>query len=259
MTSTDLLTRIAAGDRRALARALTLAERGDAGVRSVVAAAPSNGRRPLRIVVTGPPGAGKSTLVAALIQEIRSRKLTAGVLAVDPSSPYTGGALLGDRIRMGSHALDEGVFIRSQASRGASGGLAPSTSDLLDVLDHGGFDVVILETVGAGQADLDGVRVADWVLLVLAPMLGDGVQGMKAGLTEAADLVVINKSDLPGAEAARNDLASALELSAHGPKEVLLCSARDATGVGAILDAALALPQDEIAKRRASRTAGARP
>jgi LAO/AO transport system kinase len=154
---------------------------------------------------------------------------------------------------MGKHALDDGVFIRSQASRGASGGLAPSTKALLDVLDRGGFDLVLLETVGAGQADLDGVLATDFAIVVLAPQMGDSVQAMKAGLIEAADVLVVNKSDLGGAETVRNDLLAAFELSARGPKEVLVCSAREGTGIGAILDAVLALPEAELAKRRAER------
>jgi LAO/AO transport system kinase len=243
----DLLSRVASGDRRALARALTLAESGAS------TAAEGAGRRPRRVAITGPPGAGKSTLVAALIGEIRARKLTVGVLAVDPSSPFSGGALLGDRIRMARHSLDEGVFIRSQASRGASGGLAPSTHALLDVLDLAGFDLVLLETVGAGQADLDGVNVTDFAVVVLAPQMGDGVQAMKAGLIEAADVIVVNKGDLGGADTVRNDLLSAFELSARGPKEVLICSARDGSGVGALLDAILAMPGAELDRKRAAR------
>jgi LAO/AO transport system kinase len=243
------MTRVAAGDRRALARALTLAENG------ISLAGGTAPEPPRRVAVTGPPGAGKSTLVAALIAEIRARGLGVAVLAVDPSSPYTGGALLGDRIRMAKHALDDGVFIRSQASRGASGGLAPTTHALLDVLDRGGFDLVLLETVGAGQADVDAVLATDFAVLVLAPQMGDGVQAMKAGLIEAADLVVVNKSDLGGADIVRDDLLAAFELSARGAKEVLICSAKSGTGVGAVLDAVLAVPEPELARRRSERLA----
>src|SRR4029079_9427436 len=154
---------------------------------------------------------GKSTLIGALLEKAGSRNVRVAVLAVDPSSPFTGGALLGDRIRMAGRALADRVFIRSQASRGASGGLAPSTSDLLDVLDLAGFDLVLLETAGVGQADLDGVRAADFSVVVLSPQSGDSVQAMKAGLIEAADVIAVNKSDLGGADAVRDDLLAAFE------------------------------------------------
>jgi LAO/AO transport system kinase len=249
----DLAALIRSGDRRALARALTLAEQGDPAAAALVAAGRETGRFPRRAVVTGPPGAGKSTLIGAILGQARARGLAVAVLAVDPSSPFTGGALLGDRIRMAGSDASDRVFIRSQASRGASGGLAPTTPDLLDVLDLGGFDLVVLETVGAGQADLDGVRATDFAVVVLSPQTGDSVQAMKAGLIEAADLVVVNKSDLPGAEAARDDLLGAFELSSRGTKPVLLCSAQNGGGVEALLDAILAFPQAELAARRARR------
>jgi LAO/AO transport system kinase len=249
----DLAGKIASGDRRALARALTLAENEDPAVQTLLSPHRAALGHARRIGVTGPPGAGKSTLVAALVREARARKLTLAVLAVDPTSPFTGGALLGDRIRMGDHALDDGVFIRSQASRGAAGGLAGTTADLLDLLDLAGFDVVLLETVGVGQSDLDGVRATDFAAVVLSPHVGDIVQAMKAGLIEAADLVVVNKSDLGGADAVRNDLLAAFELSARAPKEVLVCSARNHEGVGAILDAVLAPSGEDLAARRLAR------
>jgi LAO/AO transport system kinase len=247
---TELAKQIASGDRRALARALTLAECDDPEVQSILSPHRAALGHARRVGITGPPGAGKSTLTAALVREARGRKLTVAVLAVDPSSPYTGGALLGDRIRMGDHALDPGVFIRSQAARGASGGLARTTEDLMDLLDLGGFDLVLVETVGVGQADLDGVRATDFAVAVLAPHGGDMVQALKAGLLEAADLIVVNKRDLGGAEAVRDDLHIAFELSSRPVREVFVCSAREHEGIGGILDVVLAVSDDELDARR---------
>lgn len=249
----DLSAAIASGDRRALARALTLAESEDASVQALLSPHRQALGHARRIGITGSPGAGKSTLVAALVRAARARGLTVAVLAVDPSSPFTGGALLGDRIRMGEHTLDAGVFIRSQSSRGASGGLAGTTADLMDLLDLGGFDLVLVETVGVGQSDLDGIRATDFAIAVLAPQAGDMVQAMKAGLIEAADLIVVNKSDLGGADSVRDDLKAAFELSTRPPKDVLVCSSRDDLGIGDVLDAVLAVPSDALAERRSAR------
>jgi LAO/AO transport system kinase len=254
-TDPDPADAIRAGDRRALARALSLAEAGDPRAAALIARHRGALGRARRIGVTGPPGSGKSTLVAALLEDARARGLTIGVLAVDPTSPFTGGALLGDRVRMGGLALDRGVFIRSQASRGATGGVADTTADLLDLLDLGGFDLVVLETVGTGQADVDGVRATDLAVVVLSPHGGDIVQAMKAGMIEAADVVVVNKSDLGGAEGTRTDLMAAFELAARAPSDVLVCSARTREGVPAVLDALLGVPEAELAARRARKLA----
>src|SRR5690606_16429357 len=153
-----------------------------------------------RIGITGPPGAGKSTLTAALIAHYRKHGERVGVIAVDPTSPFTGGALLGDRIRMNEISMDDGVFIRSMATRGSLGGLALTTKEVADVMDAFGFDRIIVETVGVGQSELDIAAAADTTVVVLVPESGDGIQAMKAGLMEAADLFVINKSDRPGAD-----------------------------------------------------------
>ncbi len=166
------------------------------------------------IGVTGPPGAGKSTLVSALVHQYRAQEKTVAVLAVDPSSPYTGGAVLGDRIRMQKHFLDRGVLIRSIATRGHLGGLSISAADMVTVLDAAGFDVVILETVGVGQDELDISRVAHTTLLVVAPGLGDDVQAIKAGILEIADIFVVNKADRPGADAAVVNLQQMMALEA---------------------------------------------
>src|ERR1019366_8604581 len=165
-----------------------------------------------RIGITGPPGAGKSTLTTLLAAELRKAGRTVGIIAVDPTSPFTGGALLGDRVRMESVALDEGVFIRSMATRGSLGGLAAATREITDLLDAFGFDRVIIETVGVGQSELDVARTADSTAVVLVPESGDSIQTLKAGVMEIADVFVVNKADRPGADRLRNDVELMLGL-----------------------------------------------
>lgn len=214
MTRTDagLLDDFLAGKKPALARAVSIVENHRDGFDDLLAQLHSRIGRARRIGITGPPGAGKSTLTAALAGAFRESGLTVGVIAVDPTSPFTGGALLGDRIRMESVALDPGVFIRSMATRGSLGGLAESTGEVADVLDAFGTDRVIIETVGVGQSELDVSRNADSTVVVLVPESGDSIQTLKAGLMEIADNFVVNKADRPGADRLRNELELMLGL-----------------------------------------------
>ena len=240
----DWADEVRAGSVRHAARLITAVENGDPGARPVLRDLGASCGRAQLIGVTGPPGAGKSSLVASLIQELRSCGRSVGVVAVDPSSPFSGGALLGDRDRMiEASAGDSGVFIRSVASRGAQGGLAAAVNDAVDVLDAMGKDVVIVETVGVGQGELEIASLAHTVLLVLVPGYGDSLQAMKAGITEIADVVVVNKADTPGADAA------AKELRSHGyerrnpvggdpwPVPVLAASALRREGIDDLVDA----------------------
>ncbi|WP_221088427.1 methylmalonyl Co-A mutase-associated GTPase MeaB [Deinococcus aquaedulcis] len=213
-----LLERYRAGDLRALARAVTLAEAGLDGARPLLRAArqrAARGERAVVLGVTGSPGSGKSTLVDALIAALRARGQRVAVLAVDPSSPYSGGAILGDRIRMLRHHADPGVFVRSLASRGALGGLSERTPGVLALMEGAGFDWVILETVGVGQSEVDIAAACDHTLLVLTPAGGDGVQAFKAGIMEIADVIAVNKADLPGADRTVRELMAAQGLGAH--------------------------------------------
>ena len=196
MPSPDLVPDVLAGRRRAVARALTAVENGDAPLADALY--PHTGRA-WRLGVTGPPGAGKSTLTDRLVGALRARGETVAVVAVDPSSPFTGGALLGDRVRLADRADDNGVFVRSLAARGALGGLAVAAEAAVDVFDAAGYDVVILETVGVGQGELDVAETADTTLVVLVPESGDAVQAMKAGLMEVASAFCVNKADHPDA------------------------------------------------------------
>lgn len=206
-----------AGDRRALARALSLAERGGPQARALLAALyPASGRAHV-VGITGPPGSGKSTLVARLAAALRHRGRTVGVIAVDPSSPFTGGAILGDRIRMLELSDDPGVFVRSLASRGALGGLARATADLVVVMDAAGKEVVLVETVGIGQDEVAIAAIADTVLVVGVPGLGDEVQAIKAGVLEIADVLVVNKADRDGAAQLAADLQTMLALAPPRP------------------------------------------
>lgn len=214
-TSHDLLSRYRAGDPRALARAVTLAESGAEAARRLLRAARERAGRAVVLGVTGSPGSGKSTLTDALIGELRARGQRVAVLAVDPSSPYSGGAILGDRIRMLRHHADQGVFVRSLASRGALGGLSARTMQVLALLEGAGFDWVILETVGVGQSEVDVAAACDHTLLVLTPAGGDGVQAFKAGIMEIADVIAVNKADLPGADRTVRELMAAQGLGAH--------------------------------------------
>jgi len=203
-----------AGERRAVARAISAIEQGGAQAAALRAAlAPHLGRAHV-IGITGAPGAGKSTLVHALLGELLARGQRIGVVAVDPSSPISGGAVLGDRVRMGTHGAHERVFIRSLASRGHLGGLSRSTGAVVDVMDAAGFDTVIVETVGAGQSEVEILRVADTRIVACPPGLGDEVQAIKAGILEIAALLVVTKADLPGAEAAQRQLHDMLHLRA---------------------------------------------
>jgi LAO/AO transport system kinase len=218
MTATDtlgharLLDDFTAGRRPALARAISVVENQRAGFQDLLRALFPRIGRAHRIGVTGPPGAGKSTLTAGLIAHYRAQGETVGVIAVDPTSPFTGGALLGDRIRMNEISMDDGVFIRSMATRGSLGGLALSTREVVDVMDAYGFDRIIVETVGVGQSELDIAAAADSTVVVLVPESGDAIQTMKAGLMEAADLFVINKSDRPGADKLAREVSMMLHL-----------------------------------------------
>ena len=206
---------IRAGDRRALARFLTKVENDRPAVTAELAQlyTDSDAAEPAVIGLTGAPGVGKSALVAALATTLRERDLTVAIVTVDPSSPFSGGAILGDRIRMRALAGDRGVFIRSMASRGHLGGLAWATQDVVRVLGAAGYNLVIVETVGAGQSEVEIARLAHTTIVVVAPGAGDGVQALKAGILEIADILVVNKSDLPGAEAVARSLQSMLELS----------------------------------------------
>jgi GTPase len=209
---TQLLEKMFAGDERALARLMTFVERDGEEVGAILQAiAPKLGNA-FTIGVTGPPGAGKSSLVDRLVTLMRKAGKTVGIIAVDPSSPFSGGALLGDRIRMTQHFLDKGVFIRSMATRGSHGGLSRATKDVVKLLDAAGRDYVLVETVGVGQTELDVMGATDTVLVALVPEAGDGVQVMKAGLMEIADIFVVNKADRDGAARMQTELSLMLEL-----------------------------------------------
>lgn len=206
-----LLADFREGKRTALARVITLVENERPGFQGILHELHATLGRAHRIGITGPPGAGKSTLTSALATAYRERGETVAIVAVDPTSPFSGGALLGDRIRMTDVALDPGVFIRSMATRGSLGGLATTTKEVTDVLDAFGFDRIVVETVGVGQSELDIAAAADTTVVVLVPESGDAIQAMKAGLMEISDLFVINKSDRPGAER----LAREVEMMIH--------------------------------------------
>lgn len=198
-----------AGDRGALARALTEVENELPEARAVIAACAPRLGHAVVVGVTGAPGAGKSTLVGAYVSVLRGAGKTVGVIAVDPSSPFNGGALLGDRIRMAEHAGDPGVFVRSLAARGHLGGLSRTASRAIDVMDAAGFDLVVVETVGVGQSEIEIAEFADVRVVVWLPGGGDEIQAAKAGVLEIADLIVVNKADLPGADRAARTLEAA--------------------------------------------------
>jgi LAO/AO transport system kinase len=212
----ELIPRVLQRNPRALGRAISILEDGGGGQRELIRRVYAGTGKARVVGVTGPPGAGKSTLVDRMARLIRQRGQTVGVLAVDPTSPFTGGALLGDRIRMQTLYTDPGVFIRSMATRGAMGGLARASRDAVDLLDAAGFDWVLVETVGVGQDEVDIVRTADTVVLVTIPGLGDDIQAIKAGILEIADVFVINKADREGVERTAKDLQMMLSIGEHG-------------------------------------------
>lgn len=258
------MQRLLAGETIALAKSITAVENSTDQAAALLAGIQPHLGRALVVGITGPPGAGKSTLVNAMVAEWRRRQRSVGVVAVDPSSPLTGGAILGDRIRMSEHTRDPGVFVRSLAARGQLGGLSPTAARIIDVMDAAGRDVVVVETVGAGQSEVEIAEVADVRVVVCAPGLGDDVQAIKAGILEIADILVVNKADLPLAERTVSQLkgmlslrAAALEpLAAQVP--VLPITATSGRGVGALVDAVeeragVALRGDERAARARQR------
>jgi LAO/AO transport system kinase len=237
----ELVEQARAGRTRAVARLISLVEDESPELRQVMAAlAPHTGRAHV-IGITGAPGVGKSTSTNALVRELRAQGKRVAVLAIDPSSPFSGGALLGDRVRMGDHATDPDVFIRSMASRGHLGGLAWAAPQALRVLDAAGFDVVLVETVGVGQSEVEVAGTADTTLVLLAPGMGDGIQAAKAGILEIGDVYVVNKADRPDAASVRRDLRSMLALTERAGDAwrppVLLMSAQSGEGVDKVVTA----------------------
>jgi LAO/AO transport system kinase len=233
----DWTRRLLAGDRAALARAITAVENETGEARAVLRAIHPRLGHALVVGVTGAPGAGKSTLTGAYIGELRGRGKTVGVVAVDPSSPLTGGALLGDRIRMTEHAADAGVFVRSVAARGHLGGLSRTAARIVDVMDGAGLDVVIVETVGAGQSEVEIAGLAEVKVVVTAPGLGDDVQAIKAGILEIADILVVNKADQPLARRTVSQLERMAGARVGERPTVLATTATTGEGVAALADA----------------------
>ncbi|HTI56225.1 MAG TPA: methylmalonyl Co-A mutase-associated GTPase MeaB [Verrucomicrobiae bacterium] len=267
---TALVRRMLDGDRLALARLITRVENRAPEVPEIMRAIHERTGRAYVLGITGPPGAGKSTLVDRVTSRLRVQGLAVGVIAVDPSSPFTGGAVLGDRIRMQTHTLDPDVFIRSMATRGSLGGLARATGDVIKLMDAFGFPWIIIETVGVGQTELDIIRQVDTTVVALVPESGDSIQAMKAGLMEVADVFVVNKADRDGAHALMAELRFSVHLhytSGGGPKdvdwEVPILAAQAANDVGidevmaqvqrhrAVLEQAGALETRRRARRRA--------
>jgi len=236
---TELVAGVRQGDRRALARAISLVENGDPRAQPVVRELYPDTGRAYAVGVTGPPGVGKSSLIGALIRHARELGLTLGVVSVDPSSPFSHGALLGDRIRLADHFLDPEVFIRSMGTRGHLGGLAEATLQALLLLDAAGKDLVFLETVGAGQSEVEVIRIADTVLLVLMPGSGDSVQALKAGIMEIPDVIAINKMDHPAAKTMLSEVRSVLALDRDREWKVpiVLTEAMRGEGVAELWDA----------------------
>jgi LAO/AO transport system kinase len=237
----DLLASAVEGDRRALARLLTGIENENPAIRELLPRIFAASRGAHLVGITGPPGAGKSTLVTALAREYRARGRRVGIVAVDPSSPYTGGAIMGDRIRMMGHAADRDVFMRSMASRGELGGIAAATWMAAAALDAAGYDPILVETVGAGQSEVEIARLAETTVVVEVPEMGDEVQAIKAGLLEVADLLVVNKGDRPGADLAARHLRAMLSTAGgrvgRKPPLILLTTATSGEGVAALADA----------------------
>jgi LAO/AO transport system kinase len=252
-----LADRIVAGDARAVARAISLIEDEEAAGADLVRAIFAHTGRAYLVGVTGPPGAGKSTLVDRLTTELRQSSMAVGIIAVDPTSPFTGGAVLGDRLRMQSHAADEGVFIRSMATRGHLGGLARATGDAALVLDASGKGIVIIETVGVGQDEVEIVRTADVSIVTLVPGAGDVVQALKAGIMEIADVFVVNKSDREGADRLVSAIESNLSLHEYGPQQwrppIVKTVATTGEGVPELLDAIRGFREHSEAQRSARR------
>jgi LAO/AO transport system kinase len=235
----DLVAGVLSGDPRSIARAISMVEDGAEGLEELSQGLFPHTGRAWTIGLTGSPGVGKSTLAGELVREVRARDQTVAVLAIDPTSPFTGGALLGDRVRMQAHATDPAVFIRSMATRGHLGGMALAAPEAVRILDASGRDLVIVETVGVGQAEVDVAAATDTTLVVVAPGWGDHVQVAKAGILEIADVFVVNKSDREGVEAAMRDLRQMIHMGAETPwtPPIVKTSATESDGIGEVWDA----------------------